>query len=203
MKKKYLRKKYLLNGIYGVGTFKEVKELFRADYVAVKDTDKQKAMELFRKYILAITFRSSPKSIATSLSRLRSIIKEEGGKYEADTLKTFWLHNLHPFNSAESRKKEIELTKAIKSPFNNHKDGKDALRKYIDMEFISCVLNDIEPIIKKSFKQEVTIKEAWERLILKYEKKVPNSQILIYKSVTVQDKKIVLEFDYKIKEHDE
>jgi hypothetical protein len=196
-KKNYLRKKYLLNGIYGVDTFKEVKELFRADYIAVKDTDKEKSMELFRKYILAITFRSSPKSIATSLSRLRSVVKEEGGKYKTDTLNSFWLHNLHPFNSNESRKKEIELAKSIKSPFNDHIDGSNCLSSYIDNEFISCVLTGIKPVIKKSFKQEVTIKEAWERLMLKYEKKVPNPQILIYKSVTLQDKKIVLEFDYK------
>jgi hypothetical protein len=195
--KKYLRKKYFLNGIYGVDTFKEVKELFRADYIAVKDTDKQKSMELFRKYILAITFRSTPRSIANSLSGLRKIIEEEGGIHKDSTLKGFWLYNLHPFNSAERRKKEIELSESIKSPFSEHIDGKNALDSYIDIDFISCVLVGIEPVIKKSFKRDVTIKEAWGRLILKYEKKVPNSQILIYKSVTLQDKKIVFEFDYK------
>jgi len=197
MKKQHLSKKYFLKGIYGVDTFKEITELFRADYIAVKDTDKEKALNLFQKYVLAITFRSTPNSIRASLAILRKVIREEGGRYEEETIYSFYFYNLYPFISAERAKKERELINGIKSPFNDHEDGLKPLYEYVDNEFISCILTGVEPIIKKSFKREITLKEAWERVILHYEKKVPNFETLIFKSVTVQDKIIFLNFDYK------
>lgn len=105
MNKKFYAKKYILEGLYGVDTFTEVSELFRLDYRAVKDTDEELARKLFQKYVLAITFRCSPKSIATNLSTLRKVIKEEGGKYELQTKDYFWFHNLYPFLSSERAKK--------------------------------------------------------------------------------------------------
>lgn len=197
MSDKYLSKKYFLNGVYGVDTFTEVTELFRADYRAVKDTSKEEAIKLFQKYVLAITFRSSPKSISTSLSMLRKVIKEEGGKYQGDTLDCFWFYELHPFNSSERAKKLRELIKGIKSPFAGYEgaeDGESQLSNYADGDFISCILSTEIKDIKVSLPKDLTVKEAWGRVIVNYEKKSPIPRKYFYRGLEFDQKKSAIIF---------
>jgi len=108
MRKKFYTKKYILEGLYGVDTFTEVSELFRLDYREVKDTNQELARKLFQKYVLAITFRSSPNSISTNLGTFRRIIEEEGGEYKEQILDYFWFHRLYPFISEERAKKKAK-----------------------------------------------------------------------------------------------
>jgi len=108
-----MSKKYFLQEVYGVDTVSDVIDLFIADYNKVKDTNMIESRKLFQKYVLAMTYKSTATSIAGSLSRFRKAIREQGGKYEADTLDSFWFHELYIFNSDEAKKRKLEKDKNI------------------------------------------------------------------------------------------
>lgn len=87
----------LLKTVYGVETTKEILEVFRADYKEIKDIEGtnreslQRAINIFQRYLLAITYLYKISSINNNLQAFRKVIKEEKGEIEDYVLKAFHL----------------------------------------------------------------------------------------------------------------
>ena len=85
----------LFKSVYGVKTTKEVLEVFRAEYQDIKNIEGTKfeslqiAINIFQKYILAISYLYKVSSINNNLQAFKKVIKEEGGELEDVTLKVF------------------------------------------------------------------------------------------------------------------
>ena len=78
----------LFKSVYGVETTKEILEVFRADYKEIKNIEDtkseslQRAINIFQRYLLAITYLYKVSSIQNNLQLFRKVIKEEGGDLE-------------------------------------------------------------------------------------------------------------------------
>jgi len=78
----------LFKSVYGVETLEEILEVFRADYKAIKNIEGtkseslQRAINIFQRYLLAITYFYRVSSIQNNLQLFRKVIKEEGGDLE-------------------------------------------------------------------------------------------------------------------------
>ena len=85
----------LFKSVYGVKTTKEILEVFRADYRQIKNTEGtkseslQRAINIFQRYLLAVTYLYKVSSIHNNLQMFKKIIKEEGGELEDYVLKAF------------------------------------------------------------------------------------------------------------------
>jgi len=85
----------LFKSVYGVESTKEILEVFRADYREIKNIEGtkseslQKAINIFQRYLLAITYLYKISSIHNNLQAFKKVIKEEGGELEEYTLKAF------------------------------------------------------------------------------------------------------------------
>lgn len=131
---KQIRKETLL-AVYGVETIKEISEQFRVDYKLVKNDMEgiKKAMGLFQKYVLSITFMYSITSIKNNLGFFRKIISEEGGLHEKTTLESFKVFDIYTLikedydkklTAKEEQEKEMALDvkseiEEIKKTLNN------------------------------------------------------------------------------------
>jgi len=96
--------------VYGVGTVKEVSELFRADYKKLKNKKNgfDEVSGLFNKYVLAITFLYSIPSIKNNLGIFRKVINEEGGIWKETVKTSFYIFDVY---KAVSDSTEQKLTK--------------------------------------------------------------------------------------------
>jgi len=87
----------LFKSVYGVETTKEILEVFRADYQDIKNIEGrkseslQRAINIFQRYLLAITYLYKVSSIHNNLQVFKKVIKEEGGELEDYALKVFIL----------------------------------------------------------------------------------------------------------------
>ena len=87
----------LFKSVYGVETTKEILEVFRADYQDIKNIEGtkseslQRAINIFQRYLLAISYLYKVSSIHNNLQVFKKVIKEEGGELEDYALKAFHL----------------------------------------------------------------------------------------------------------------
>ena len=83
--------------VYSVGTIEEISELFRADYRDVKNDMHgiAKAMNLFQKYVLSITFMYTITTMKTNLTLFRNIIRAEGGIHEKTVMEAFKIFDIY------------------------------------------------------------------------------------------------------------
>ena len=87
----------LFKSVYGVETTKEILEVFRADYQDIKNIEGtkseslQRAINIFQRYLLAISYLYKVSSINNNLQAFRKVIKEEGGEIEEYVLRAFHL----------------------------------------------------------------------------------------------------------------
>jgi predicted transcriptional regulator len=121
----------LFKSVYGVETTKEILEVFRADYKNIKNIEGtkseslQKAINIFQRYLLAITFLYKVSSINNNLQAFKKVIKEEGGELEEYVSRAFHLGggkgdtipSIHKLLSAKTTKK-IEEREANKDNMN-------------------------------------------------------------------------------------
>jgi len=111
------QRKELFKAVYGVETLIEISELFRADYKKIKN-DMQgiaKAMGLFQKYVLAITYMYSITTMKTNLTLFRNIIKKEGGLHEKTTTESFKIFDIYTVIKSDYDKKLTAKEKQSKS----------------------------------------------------------------------------------------
>ena len=112
-----------------------VLELFMNDYNRYKNKGKNSILELYKKYSYAIFYMYVPSSIANNVVYFKNIIKDNGGKYQADALNafdiegvyapirdnggkykkealdSFWWWKIYDYNNSEVlRKKELKST---------------------------------------------------------------------------------------------
>jgi integrase len=93
--KEELQRKNVFMVVYGVETMKEVLLIFRADYKSIKNVESTKSeslqlsINLFQRYLLAITYLYSISSIKNNLKLFKAIIKKEGGEFSEIALKVF------------------------------------------------------------------------------------------------------------------
>lgn len=101
-----LRKKTFI-ATYGVETIKEISELFRKDYQEIKNDMNAvaKAMNLFQKYVLSITFMYSITSMKNNLTMFRNIIREEGGVHEKTAIESFKIFDIYRVITEENENK--------------------------------------------------------------------------------------------------
>lgn len=118
----------LFKTVYGVETTKEILEVFRADYRVIKNIEGtkseslQKAINIFQKYLLAISYLYKVSSINNNLQAFKKVIKEEGGEIEEQVSRAFHfgggkgdtIPSIHKLLSANTTKK-VEEREANKS----------------------------------------------------------------------------------------
>jgi integrase len=87
----------LFKAMYGAETTKGILEVFRADYNSIKNIEGtkseslQRAINIFQRYTLAITYLYQISSINNNLQAFKKVIKEEGGEIEEYVLRVFHL----------------------------------------------------------------------------------------------------------------
>jgi hypothetical protein len=104
----------LFEEIYGVSTINEILELFREDYKSVKNRSLKGVQALFKKYTYAIFYMYSPSTIRTNVVNFKNIIKEEGGKYEANALEAFKIDEVYVPLKKKDAKKKRELKRKVR-----------------------------------------------------------------------------------------
>ena len=108
---------------YGVNTFSEILELFRADYKHTKNKSKEAIYNLYIKYSQAIYFLYSTSSIRNNLVKFKKIIAEEGGRQERNALEIFAVRGVYKsIQKRDTREKKIyhEAQKESKEHFKTH-----------------------------------------------------------------------------------
>lgn len=119
----------LFKSVYGVESTTEILEVFRADYREIKNIEGtkseslQKAINIFQRYLLAISYLYKVTSINNNLQAFKKVIKEEGGELEEYVSRAFHLGggkgdtipSIHKLLSANTTKKveEREANKSI------------------------------------------------------------------------------------------
>jgi len=96
--------------VYGVETIKEVSELFRKDYIKIKNEKDSldEVFKLFQRYVLSITFLYSITSIKNNLGIFRNIINEEGGIHKETTKSSFYIFNVWGVADKKTKSKITE-----------------------------------------------------------------------------------------------
>jgi len=104
------RRRTTFKTVYGVESIKEVSELFRKEYIKVKNKKNafDEVSNLFQKYVLSITFMYSIPSIKNNLGIFRKIINEEGGIWKDTARASFYIFDVY---QAVSVKTDENMTK--------------------------------------------------------------------------------------------
>jgi len=112
----------LLKATYGADTLTGVLKVFRSDYNSIKNIEGtkseslQKSINLFQRYLIAITYFYSLSSIKNNLKQFKAIIKKEGGELEEIAEKVFHvgggkdeaIPSIHKMVSAKTEEKITE-----------------------------------------------------------------------------------------------
>ena len=126
------QRREVFNNMYGVsimGSFnKRTKKAtpnsvlgnFEKEYNRYKNKGINKLLELYRDYSYAIFFMYSPSSIRNNLVAFRNVIKENGGKYQANALEAFTVENVYAPLNKDNFEKKTELKEAVQKG-NNEK----------------------------------------------------------------------------------
>jgi hypothetical protein len=143
----------LFKAVYGVETLIEVSELFRADYKKIKN-DMQgiaKAMGLFQKYVLAITYMYSITTMKTNLTLFRNIIKKEGGLHEKTTIESFKIFDIYTVIKNDYDKKLIAKEKQSKALTFDVAKEIERVKKTIEDKSYSVKPNQDEKQVKSYY----------------------------------------------------
>jgi len=136
----------LFNDIYGVklmGSFNKgtkkatpnsVLGNFEKDYNRYKNKGINNLLELYRDYSYAIFFMYSPSSIRNNLVAFRNVIKENGGKYQANALKAFTVDNVYTPINKENFEKKTELKEAVQKGENKKTDPQIIVDKILSLK---------------------------------------------------------------------
>jgi hypothetical protein len=85
----------LFKSVYGVSTTKGILEVFRKDYREIKNIEGTKseslqlAINIFHRYILAVSFMYKVSSISNNIQAFKQVVREEGGELEEYVLRAF------------------------------------------------------------------------------------------------------------------
>ena len=127
---------------------------FEEDYNRYKNRGINNVLELYRNYSYAIFFMYSPSSIRNNLVNFRNIIKENGGKYQANALDAFTLEAVYaPINKVNIVKK-TELKEAVQSGSNTKIDPQtivnkiQAIKTELDSKTYTISSNQKEPNVR-------------------------------------------------------
>ena len=118
--------------IYGVENFSEILEQFEDDYKRYKNRGINKILQLYKKYSYAIFFMYSPSSIRNNLVKFKNVIKEQGGKYQANALDTFTIDEVYK----PIKKKDIETKKELKKSLRSGLSDADTINPQIVIDEI-------------------------------------------------------------------
>jgi hypothetical protein len=133
--------------VYGVESIKEVSELFRVEYIKVKN--KKNAFDevstLFQKYVLSITFMYSIPSIKNNLGIFRKIINEEGGIWKDTARSAFYIFDVYQAVSVKTDENMTKKETENKEMVFNVKD---------EIERIKTVLADRTYTVAKNQNEE-------------------------------------------------
>ena len=112
----------LLKATYQADSLPTILELFKKDYNSIKNIEsiksdaQQRAMYLFQRYLLAITYLYSVSTIKNNLKHFRAVIRKEGGELEEIAQKVFHIGgdkdtaipSIHKMVSAKTEEKIAE-----------------------------------------------------------------------------------------------
>ena len=128
----------LMYGVKTMGSFNKrtqtatpnsVLAKFEADYNRHKNKGINKILELYREYSYAIFFLYSPSSIRNNLVAFRNVIKNNGGKYQANALEAFTVDNVYAPISKESVEHKREQKEKIQKGENETIDPSTVEKK--------------------------------------------------------------------------
>jgi hypothetical protein len=102
---------------------------FEEDYNRYKNKGINKLMELYRDYSYAIFFMYSPSSIRNNLVAFRNVIKENGGKYQANALEAFTVESVYAPINKENTEKKAGLKEAVQKGENTKIDPQTIIDK--------------------------------------------------------------------------
>ena len=139
-------RKEVFEEIYGVnlmGSFNKrtkkatpnsVLSRFEEDYNRYKNKGINKLLELYRDYSYAIFFMYSPSSIRNNLVAFRNVIKENGGKYQANALEAFTVESVYAPINKENTEKKTELKEAVQKGENTKIDPQTIIDRIQDLK---------------------------------------------------------------------
>ncbi len=135
----------VFTNIYGVSKQSEILELFKNDYSKVKNKSVEKVQELYKNYSYAIFFMYSPSSIRNNLVNFKNIIKEEGGKYQANALESFTIDNIYAPLKAKD--------KAVKEDLKAKVRAGESDSQTIDPNIVVTKIKELKEVLtKKTYK---------------------------------------------------
>jgi len=136
----------IFNSIYGVelfGSYNKTKntvtknsvlELFKDDYLKYRNKGINSLLSLYKKYSYAIFFNYSPSSIRNNLVAFKNIIRNNGGKYQANALETFKIDAIYaPMKKKDADRKERTTKKVLSGEGSNGKVTKESLEAQINL----------------------------------------------------------------------
>jgi len=136
--------------VYGVGTVKEVSELFRADYKKLKNKKNgfDEVSGLFNKYVLAITFLYSIPSIKNNLGIFRKVINEEGGIWKETVKSSFYIFDVYKAVSDSTEQKLIKKEENQKGLEFNVIEEIKRVKTLLDTRTYDVKKNQKEPQVR-------------------------------------------------------
>jgi len=152
----------LFNSVYGVDTLPKVLNVFTKDYRSIKNIEGTKSeslqlsINLFQRYLLAITYMYSTSSIKNNLKQFKAIIKKEKGEFPEIAEKVFHIGggkdeaipSIHKIVSAKTdeniAKKESTKTATV---FDVQKEIL-SIKKILSDRTYSIAKNQTEPQVR-------------------------------------------------------
>ena len=122
-----------------------VLELFMNDYNRYKNKGKNSILELYKKYSYAIFYMYVPSSIANNVVYFKNIIKDNGGKYQADALNAFDIEGVYAPIRDKSERTKKELKEKVKDGSNIKIDPTE-------------VINEIRELKRKLKEKDYTVR---------------------------------------------
>jgi hypothetical protein len=140
--------------VYGVSIFSDVLDLFEGDYNRYKNKGYTKIQELYKHYSYAIFFMYSPSSIRNNLVKFKNVIKENGGKYQANALEVFTVDAIYAPIKSKDEDTKRDLKEKVRSGKNTKIDPStvvsqiQALKTELDTKSYSISSNQKEPNVR-------------------------------------------------------
>ena len=130
----------ILKATYGVDTFPKVLKVFEADYKSIKNIEGtkseslQKSINLFQRYLIAITYLYSLSTIKNNLKQFKAVIKKEGGELQEIAEKVFHIgggkdEKIPSIHKMVSAKTEEKITEREQSQNENNFNIEDEIKR--------------------------------------------------------------------------
>jgi len=105
----------LFNSIYGSNKMSDILEDFREDYSRWRNISVEKVQALYKKYSYAIFYMYSPSSIRNNLVKFKNVIKEEGGRYQANALEAFTIDEVYKPLKKKDRERKRKAKESVRA----------------------------------------------------------------------------------------